>query len=64
MEKIKARVTFMSEVFIEGQSMEEIRSKWESLQLHPDGSDIEFVEVDRFEDAETGEEITSLVYEK
>ena len=64
MAEIRARVTFISEVFIEGSSMEEIRNKWEATQLHPEGSDIEFVEVDRFEDADTGEEITSLVYAK
>ena len=51
-----ARITFRSEVYVEGDNAEDIARKWESMQLYSTeankgmASPIEFVELDRVED--------------
>ena len=55
---MKVRITFRSEVTISGRNEQEIREKWESMQLYPDTPDApEFIDIDTVEDAETFEDI-------
>lgn len=58
---MKARITFRSEVFIEGKDIDEIRNKWENMQIFSsdaiDNYDADLVEVVSVEDADTYENI-------
>ena len=51
-----ARITFRSEVYVEGDNIEDIARKWEGMELYSTeankgmASPIEFVELDKVED--------------
>lgn len=53
---MEVRITFRSEVFIEGKDLAEIKRKWEELDLN-NNSCMEFVELCSVEDADTYEDI-------
>lgn len=53
---MKVRITFRSEVYISGRSINEIRNKWEDLSLYSDEArrcKADFVELVSAEDANT-----------
>ena len=57
----EVRITFRSEVYIKGETMDEIRDKWEEVGLFSDDAlknyNAEFVELVSVEDAETYEDL-------
>lgn len=55
---MQVRVTFKSEVYIEGENLDEIREKWEEMNLHTEESKAEFVELEKVEDAEDYSDLT------
>lgn len=57
---MEVRITFRSEIFLDGKDMKEIVEKWESIQLFSgeavaEGAD--FIEVDTVEDADTYDDV-------
>jgi hypothetical protein len=54
---MEVRFTFRGEVYVSGDTMEEIKEKWESFPLFSDVAleeyDADFVELETVEDAET-----------
>lgn len=57
---MEVRITFRSEIFLEGKDMKEIVEKWENIQLFSgeavaEGAD--FIEVDTVEDADTYDDV-------
>lgn len=54
---MEVRITFRSEVYLEGKDLEEIKSKFEQMDLNND-SGMEFVELVSVEDANTYEDLT------
>lgn len=56
---MEVRIRFASECCIKGDTLEEIKRKWDSLMLFaPDGG-CEFYELETVEDAETYDDIMS-----
>ena len=59
------RIKFSADIYIEGDSVEEIRSKWESMPLWSEQAkqnNVEFSEVLLIEDAETYEDLKGEFY--
>ena len=56
------RITFMTEVYIEGDSYDEIRAKWEEMPLYSYYSNCNFMGVESCENAETMEDCMSDVF--
>lgn len=56
------RITFMTEVYIEGDSYDEIRAKWEEMPLYSYYSNCNFIGVASCENAETMEDCMSDVF--
>ena len=58
----EVRITFRSEVYIKGETIEEIRDKWDELGLFSadalENHYAEFVELVSVEDAETYEDLS------
>lgn len=54
---MEVRITYRSEVYIKGDSLEEIKDKWEALNLTSQEGNSEFVELCSVEDAETYEDL-------
>ena len=57
---MKVRITFRSEIFIDGKDMKEIVSKWENLRLFSSEAsvyDADLFEVSSVEDAETYDDV-------
>ena len=57
---MKVRITFRSEIFIDGKDMKEIVSKWANLQLFSSEAsvyDADLFEVSSVEDAETHNDV-------
>ena len=57
---MEVRITFRSEIFLDGKDMKEIVEKWENLRLFSgeaaaEGAD--FIEVDTVEDADTFDDV-------
>jgi hypothetical protein len=53
---MEVRITFRSEIFLEGKDMKEIVEKWENIRLFSGEAVAEganFIEVDTVEDADT-----------
>ena len=56
---LKIRITYRSEVYVEGETLEECRRKWEELDLTSKEGNPEFVELVSVEDADTYEDLMS-----
>lgn len=57
---MKIRIAFRSDIIIEGDTMKEIRNKWEEIQLfsnEAEEANVCFLDVDCVEDAETYKDI-------
>ena len=60
---MEVRITWRTEIYIKGEDLDEIRGKWEELDLDPidkydeDVTDFGFVELVSVEDADTYEDI-------
>ena len=54
---MEVRITYRSEVYIKGDSLKEIKDKWEALNLTSQEGNSEFVELCSVEDAETYEDL-------
>lgn len=58
---MKVRITFRSELFIEGEDLSEVVSKFESLPLFSaealEGGHAEYIELVSMDDEETGEDL-------
>jgi hypothetical protein len=57
---MRVRITFRSEIYLEGDSLEEIRSEWESIDLYSEEAlehSADFVELVSADDVDTGEEL-------
>lgn len=54
---MEVRIRFASECYIKGETLEEIKKKWETLSFGPD---VEFIEIEAVEDGETYEDVTDL----
>lgn len=57
---MRVRITFRSEIYLEGDSLEEIRSEWESIGLYSEEArahSADFVELVSADDVDTGEEL-------
>jgi hypothetical protein len=54
---MEVRITYRSEVYIKGDSLEEIKDKWEALNLTSQEGNSNFVELCSVEDAETYEDL-------
>lgn len=53
---MQVRISFRSEVVVEGDTIEQVCEKWQMMPLYSDEAyqhGIEFIEVDAVEDAET-----------
>ena len=53
---MEVRITFRSEVYIEGDNLRDIKEKWESLPLYSqdaEKADADFIELISVEDADT-----------
>ena len=66
---MEVRITYRSEIYIEGENLKEIREKWESLNLEPKEAvedeavtEFGFVEVTSIEDADTYEDLMKEFY--
>lgn len=63
---MEVRITFRSEVFIEGDNMKEIREKFEELPLYSadalENASADFCEVVSVEDTETSEDLENEFY--
>ena len=51
---MEVRIRFASECYIKGETLEEIKKKWETLSFGPD---VEFIEIEAVEDGETNKDI-------
>lgn len=63
---MKARITFRSEIIIEGKDISEIRDKWFKLNIYSNEAKelgMRFIETNSVEDAETFEDIKSKLVE-
>lgn len=60
---MEVRITFRSEVYIKGDTLEEIKDKWEELPLYSgealEDADADFVELISVENANTHEDLIS-----
>lgn len=54
---MEVRITYRSEVYIKGDSLKEIKEKWDALNLTSQEGNSEFVELCSVEDAETYEDL-------
>ena len=57
---MKVRISFRSDIVIEGDTMEQVHEKWEMMPLYSDEAHyhgIEFLEIDAVEDAETNHDL-------
>ena len=53
---MEVRITFRSEIYIEGDNLKDIKEKWESLPLYSqdaEKADADFIELISVEDANT-----------
>lgn len=57
-DKVQVRFSFRVESYIEGKDMDEVRRKWESMDM---GKGIKFVELVSVEDAETYDDLTNEI---
>lgn len=57
-DKVQVRFSFRVESYIEGKNMDEVRRKWESMDM---GKGIKFVELVSVEDAETYDDLTNEI---
>ena len=58
---MKVRISFRSDILIEGETMSDVRRKWENIELFSadaEASDVCFLDIDCIEDAETYEELS------
>ena len=60
---MKVRITFRSEIYFEGENLEDIASQFEALQIYNEDAvnmnGLSFCEIVSVEDEETGEDIES-----
>lgn len=56
---MKLRITFRSEMYVEGETMEDCISQWERTPLYPPKTNCSFVEISSIEDADTYEDKTN-----
>lgn len=57
---MEVRITFRSEIFLEGKDMKEIVEKWENIRLFSGeaaAAGADFIEVDTVEDADTYDDV-------
>ena len=62
---MKVRIAFRSDVVIEGDTIEEIREKWETMPLYSDEArnyGAGFLNVDTVEDADTYDDLKHEFY--
>lgn len=61
---MKVRIRFVAEVFVEGNSVEEIAEKWHEMPIFASEAvedyDADFVEVESVEDVDTYEQIEEV----
>ena len=53
---MEVRITFRSEIYIEGDNLKDIKEKWESIPLYSqdaEKADADFIELISVEDADT-----------
>lgn len=59
---MEVRITFRSEIYIEGDNLGEIKDKWEEIPLYSpeaEKSDVDFIEVLTVEDADDYSDLMS-----
>lgn len=56
---MEVRITYRNEINIKGDSLKEIKDKWEALNLTSQQGNATFVELCSVEDAETYEDLTN-----
>lgn len=57
---MRVRITFRSEVYLEGDNLEEIRKEWENLDLYSEDAlkhGADFVELVSADDDDTGDDL-------
>lgn len=54
---MEVRITYLSAVYIKGDSLEEIRDKWDALNVTSQEGNSEFVELCSVEDTESDEDL-------
>lgn len=62
MAKVKVRIRFASEIYIDADSYEEARKEWEGMSLFSKEAKehyADFVEIEAIEDEETGNDVSS-----
>lgn len=57
--EISVRITWRSEIFLTGKGLEEVKRKWESLELLNKDINAEFIEIESIENAETFDDLES-----
>ena len=63
---MRVRIAFRADVLIEGETMAEIRRKWEDMELfsaEAEAADVCFLDVDCIEDADTYNDMEKEFYE-
>ena len=58
---MKVRITFTSEVVLEGKDINDVKYKWENLWLYSDeakASHADFIEISNVEDANTNKDLS------
>lgn len=55
---MNVRIKFVSEVFIEGRDLEEVKAKFEKMDLHTKEGNGDYVEMSYVEDADTYVDLT------
>lgn len=56
---MELRITFRSEIYIEGETMQDCINKWNETQLYFPDNGCSFIEVNTIEDANTFEDKTN-----
>lgn len=62
---MKVRIAFRSDLIIEGETMKDVRKKWEEISLYSkeaEESGVGFIEIDAIEDADTYDNVEEEFY--
>ena len=62
---MKVRIAFRSDVIIEGETMKDVREKWENMTLfsnEAEKADVSFLDIDCIEDADTYDDVEREFY--
>ena len=63
---MKVRISFRSEIVIEGETMEQVVDKWQAMSLfseEAEDSGVEFYDIESVEDADTFEDLMDEFHE-